>query len=108
MKLEIKGTITKTTPIEALGKQGNLFKMTVIISKPAPVNEFGETYGKPQHYPVEIIKNDSNAMPNAQQLLNQKVNATCYLNGYDYATTSNIDGIAYGLRLNLKELTFIK
>lgn len=108
MKLEIKGTISKTTPIEALGKQGNLFKMTIIISKPAPTNEFGETYGKPQRFPVEIIKNDRTAMPNAAELHNKKVNAICYLNGYDYPTTSTIDGIAYGLRLNLKELIFIK
>lgn len=108
MKLEIKGIISKASNIESLGKEGKLFKMTIVISKPAPTNEFGETYGKPQHFPVEIIKNDHTAMPSSFELLNKKVNAICYLNGYEYATTSNIDGIAYGLRLNLKDLNFIK
>lgn len=108
MKLEIKGTITRTTPIEALGKEGKLFKMTLVISKPAPTNEFGETYGKPQHFPVEIIKNDHASMPNGAELLNKRVNAICYLNGYEYQSQTSLDGVAYGLRINLKELNILK
>ena len=105
MKIEIKGTITHTTPIEAIGKQGNLFKMEIIISKPAPVNEFGETYGKPQHYPVQIIKNDRASMPQPATLLNKKVHCIAYLNGYEYPDSM---GMQYGLRINLKELNFIQ
>jgi len=107
MKLEIKGIITNASNIEAIGKEGKLFKMSIVISKPAPVNEFGETYGKPQHFSVEIIKNDRSAMPNGFDLLNKKVSTVCYLNGYEYQSQSAPDGVAYGLRINLKELTLI-
>ncbi len=105
MKLEIKGTITHTTPVQNIGKNSNLFKMEIVISKPAPVNEFGETYGKPQHFPVQILKNDLTAMPNPAGLKNKKVHAICYLNGYEYADQS---GLQYGLRLNLKELNLLQ
>lgn len=104
MKLEIKGTITYATPVESIGKQNPLFKMEVVVSKAPPTNEFGEHYGKTQHYIMQIIKNDQAAMPQHKDLLNKKVNAICYLNGYEYLTDNNIQ---YGLRLNLKELTFI-
>jgi hypothetical protein len=104
MKIEIKGIITHTSAPEPVGKNGDWLKMEIVIWQPEATNDFGEVYRKAQHFPLQIIKRERHEFPDRSKLLKAKVNAICYLNGFEY-TSSN--GLGWGINLKLKELQFI-
>lgn len=101
LKLEIKGIVSHTAqPVQL---KNSKFIQEIVITQPQGRDQFGEPVGKQQDYAIKVYKADLSDLYQSD-IMNKKVEATCYLNGREFTTDK---GIGYSLQLNLKDLKIL-
>lgn len=101
MKIQIKGKLTVAgNPVTKSTKDGTEFRVQDIVISRAIIDEFGDSTGKVDRYPIQVIGEDIDKLK-LDKMIGLKVQTNCYLN------CSETSGGKLFLNLRLKSLELI-